>query len=82
MSFDPKSVDLPIVEILDEVKSQLQSENTLIVHAPPGAGEPRLQGPTKPLARGARQGGPGGGVGGAAAGDGHGTPLRCMLSAI
>lgn len=42
MSFDPKSIDLPIVEILDEIKSQLQQENTLIVHAPPGAGKSTL----------------------------------------
>ncbi|MEP0985429.1 ATP-dependent helicase HrpB [Ekhidna sp.] len=42
MPFDPKSVDLPIVEILDEVKSHLQQENTLIVHAPPGAGKSTL----------------------------------------
>lgn len=42
MSFDPKSIDLPIVEILDEVKSQLCEENTLIVHAPPGAGKSTL----------------------------------------
>ncbi|NQZ77295.1 MAG: ATP-dependent helicase HrpB [Ekhidna sp.] len=42
MSFDPKSIDLPIVEILDEVKSQLANENTLIVHAPPGAGKSTL----------------------------------------
>ncbi|MEO9485782.1 MAG: ATP-dependent helicase HrpB [Ekhidna sp.] len=42
MSFDPKSIDLPIVEILDEVKAQLQQENTLIVHAPPGAGKSTL----------------------------------------
>ncbi len=42
MSFDPKSIDLPIVEILDEVKNKLQQENTLIVHAPPGAGKSTL----------------------------------------
>ncbi|WP_421764370.1 ATP-dependent helicase HrpB [Ekhidna sp.] len=42
MPFDPKSVDLPIVEILDEVKSHLQQDNTLIVHAPPGAGKSTL----------------------------------------
>lgn len=42
MSFDPKSIDLPIVEILDEVKAQLHKEHTLIVHAPPGAGKSTL----------------------------------------
>lgn len=39
MSFDPFKIDLPIVEVIDEVKSQLASENTLIVNAPPGAGK-------------------------------------------
>ncbi|MEP5612217.1 MAG: ATP-dependent helicase HrpB, partial [Cyclobacteriaceae bacterium] len=39
MSFDPKSIDLPITEILDEVGSQLNDSSTLIVHAPPGAGK-------------------------------------------
>ena len=42
MPFDPKSIDLPIVEILDQVKRELDSENTLIVHAPPGAGKSTL----------------------------------------
>ena len=38
-SFDPKSIDLPIVEILDDVCNKLADETTLIVHAPPGAGK-------------------------------------------
>ncbi|MEM0939530.1 MAG: ATP-dependent helicase HrpB [Bacteroidota bacterium] len=42
MPFNPKSVDLPIVEILEEVKFQLRNESTLIVHAPPGAGKSTL----------------------------------------
>ena len=42
MPFDPYSFDLPIVDILNEVKSNLQSESTLIVHAPPGAGKSTL----------------------------------------
>lgn len=42
MSFDPKSIDLPIVEILDDVKSHLQEDTTLLVHAPPGAGKSTL----------------------------------------
>ncbi len=39
MSFDPKTIDLPIIEILDEVKGELAPASTLIVHAPPGAGK-------------------------------------------
>jgi len=42
MSFDPKSLDLPIVDILEEVKEKLQEDTTLIVHAPPGAGKSTL----------------------------------------
>lgn len=39
MPFDPKNIDLPIIEILDEVNAQLDEHSTLIVHAPPGAGK-------------------------------------------
>ncbi len=39
MPFDPKTVDLPITEIIDDVRSQLSLDSTLIVHAPPGAGK-------------------------------------------
>lgn len=39
MSFDPSQIDLPIVDIIDEVRAQLENENTLIVNAPPGAGK-------------------------------------------
>ncbi|MEQ9007780.1 MAG: DEAD/DEAH box helicase, partial [Ekhidna sp.] len=42
MPFDPKTIDLPIVEILDEVKDKLVNDSTLIVHAPPGAGKSTL----------------------------------------
>ena len=42
MPFDPTSFDLPISDILEEVKAQLQEESTLIVHAPPGAGKSTL----------------------------------------
>ena len=42
MPFDPHSFDLPIVDILDELKSSLQETATLIVHAPPGAGKSTL----------------------------------------
>ncbi|QIA09969.1 ATP-dependent helicase HrpB [Draconibacterium halophilum] len=39
MSFNPHNTNLPIVEVIGEVKQHLQKENTLIVHAPPGAGK-------------------------------------------
>ncbi|WP_321373803.1 ATP-dependent helicase HrpB [uncultured Draconibacterium sp.] len=39
LNFDPHTTNLPIVEVIDEVKQHLQKENTLIVHAPPGAGK-------------------------------------------
>ncbi|MDX8339544.1 ATP-dependent helicase HrpB [Draconibacterium sp. IB214405] len=39
MNFDPHTTNLPIVDVIDEVKQHLQRENTLIVHAPPGAGK-------------------------------------------
>lgn len=42
MSFDPTTIDLPITEVFDEVKTHLQSINTLIVNAPPGAGKSTL----------------------------------------
>lgn len=42
MSFDPNSIDLPIRDIIPEVKVQLQEGNTLIINAPPGAGKSTL----------------------------------------
>lgn len=42
MSFDPFSIDLPIADIIPEVRDGLSSKNTLIVHAPPGAGKSTL----------------------------------------
>lgn len=42
MSFDPFSFDLPIVDIIPQVKQNLANENTLIVGAPPGAGKSTL----------------------------------------
>ena len=39
MNFDPFKIDLPVVEIIEEVRSKLSDENTLIVNAPPGAGK-------------------------------------------
>lgn len=42
MAFDPFSIDLPIVEVIPELREKLQNENVLIVHAPPGAGKSTL----------------------------------------
>ena len=42
MSFDANKTGLPIVDIIDQVKSTLQKENTLLVHAPAGAGKSTL----------------------------------------
>jgi ATP-dependent helicase HrpB len=42
LNFDPYKIDLPITEVIEEVKSHLQSGNTLIVNAPPGAGKSTL----------------------------------------
>ncbi|UXP31661.1 ATP-dependent helicase HrpB [Reichenbachiella agarivorans] len=42
MSFDPYSIDLPITEVINPTKENLQTQNTLIVHAPPGAGKSTL----------------------------------------
>ena len=39
MSFNITNTDLPIIEILSEVKETLIDHNTLVVHAPPGAGK-------------------------------------------
>lgn len=40
--FNPFSINLPVTEILNEVKETLQNQNTLIVNAPPGAGKSTL----------------------------------------
>ena len=37
--FDPFSLDLPITEVIDEVRETLAKENTLVISAPPGAGK-------------------------------------------
>ncbi|MEQ8582676.1 MAG: ATP-dependent helicase HrpB [Marinoscillum sp.] len=42
LPFDPYKIDLPITEVIDEVKSHLSADNTLIVNAPPGAGKSTL----------------------------------------
>jgi len=42
LSFDPYKIDLPITEVIDEVKAHLTTDNTLIVNAPPGAGKSTL----------------------------------------
>ncbi|MDF2157968.1 ATP-dependent helicase HrpB [Algoriphagus sp. CAU 1675] len=41
-SFDPFSFDLPVAEIISEVKNHLATNNSLIVQAPPGAGKSTL----------------------------------------
>ncbi|WP_258104554.1 ATP-dependent helicase HrpB [Marinoscillum sp. MHG1-6] len=42
MSYNPYEIELPVTEIIDDVKLHLKSENTLIVNAPPGAGKSTL----------------------------------------
>jgi len=39
LNFNPFDIDLPIREIIDEVRQKLNHNNTLIVHAPAGAGK-------------------------------------------
>lgn len=39
MIFDHSKIDLPIVDIVDEARKKLSEHNTLILHAPPGAGK-------------------------------------------
>lgn len=40
--FDPFSFDLPVSEIIPEVKKHLSASNSLIIQAPPGAGKSTL----------------------------------------
>jgi ATP-dependent helicase HrpB len=40
--FDPYSFDLPVSEIIPEVKKHLSASNSLIIQAPPGAGKSTL----------------------------------------
>jgi len=40
--FDPFKIDLPVTEIITEVRDKLAGQNTLIVTAPPGAGKSTL----------------------------------------
>ncbi|WP_317899114.1 ATP-dependent helicase HrpB [Aurantibacillus circumpalustris] len=42
MSFDPYKIDLPVTDIISQVRDQLSQQNTLIVNAPPGAGKSTL----------------------------------------
>ncbi len=42
MAFDPYQTDLPVTEIIEEVREHLNSDSTLIVNAPPGAGKSTL----------------------------------------
>lgn len=40
--FNPFDIDLPVTEIINEIRSKLINENTLLVNAPPGAGKSTL----------------------------------------
>jgi ATP-dependent helicase HrpB len=42
LSFNPYSYQLPVADIINEVKQHLSENNTLIVNAPPGAGKSTL----------------------------------------
>lgn len=42
MRFDPYKTDLPITDVIGEVRNHLSNENTLVVNAPPGAGKSTL----------------------------------------
>ena len=39
MNFNPFDIDLPIRDIIEDVRQKINSNNTLIVHAPAGAGK-------------------------------------------
>jgi len=42
LSFNYKSIDLPVVEVIPEIQEKLKTDATLIVKAPPGAGKSTL----------------------------------------
>jgi ATP-dependent helicase HrpB len=42
LNFNPFQYNLPVADIIDEVKNHLANNNTLIVNAPPGAGKSTL----------------------------------------
>ncbi|MGV3641106.1 MAG: ATP-dependent helicase HrpB, partial [Adhaeribacter sp.] len=42
MPFNPFQIDLPVTEIIPDVRKHLAASNTLIVNAPPGAGKSTL----------------------------------------
>jgi ATP-dependent helicase HrpB len=42
LPFDPFKIDLPVTDIIHQVKNSLAEQNTLIVNAPPGAGKSTL----------------------------------------
>ncbi|MBD8489253.1 ATP-dependent helicase HrpB [Echinicola sp. CAU 1574] len=42
MAFDPSKINLPVVDIIPQVQQQLENNNSLILHAPPGAGKSTL----------------------------------------
>ncbi len=42
MAFDYQNIDLPITEVIPNIKEKLAAHNTLILNAPPGAGKSTL----------------------------------------
>lgn len=42
MNFDPSNINLPVKEVIPEIRKVLQENNSLIVSAPPGAGKSTL----------------------------------------
>jgi ATP-dependent helicase HrpB len=42
LPFNPFNINLPVTDIINQVKEQLAQQNTLIVNAPPGAGKSTL----------------------------------------
>ncbi|MEO1055182.1 MAG: ATP-dependent helicase HrpB [Bacteroidota bacterium] len=42
MAFNPFEIDLPITDVIEDVREHLSTTNTLIVNAPPGAGKSTL----------------------------------------
>ncbi len=42
VAFNPFDINLPVTEIIEQVRGQLAAQNTLIVNAPPGAGKSTL----------------------------------------
>jgi len=42
LPFNPFTIDLPVREIISDVREHLAAHNTLIMNAPPGAGKSTL----------------------------------------